>query len=1748
MPDVITEYLIIDLEVYPGDGPVAERIHKIGALRNDTGETFEQSVNSKSLHAALQAVDKLAAGAKLLLGHNIEAFDLPLLREAAPDLALLRLPVIDTLLLSPLAFPQNPYHRLVKGYKLIRDSLSSPLSDCRATQILLNDQCDAFTHMAEQHPDELSIYHALLLTGLQGNDTDDAFVPEIITSGHDRKVADSNLLTSVSHTRQHLALDNFFRQFTKCPAPSVDAIGQRLTSLLKESDPAQSRTSKVCVTALAQLTRGGIDQALALPLAYTLAWLRVSGGNSVLAPWVIHQFPQVCTLVELLRDLPCGNPECSYCLSTHDPRSELKRYFGFDDFRYEAPGQSAQHDVVLAGMRGTSVLTVLATGGGKSVCYQLPALNRYHRNASLSIVISPLQSLMKDQVDGLLALNINSAAALNGLLTMPERADVLDRIQMGDIGILLVSPEQFRNRGFRRTIEQRQIGAWIFDEAHCLSKWGNDFRPDYLYAARYIKKYTGSRRLAPISCFTATAKLDVLDDIRQHFKQTLGIQFEEFIGTPERPNLQFEVKPVDTGAKPQAINALLNDHLTDTSGGAVVFVASRAKAEDFSQYLEQQQWACAYYHAGLQPNEKKDIQDSFQRGDLRVITATNAFGMGVDKQDVRLVVHADIPGSLENYLQEAGRAGRDQADAWCVLLYDPSDIEGQFNLTERSRLHQNDIQQILTKLRIEAKRRKDDVLIITAGEILQDEKTRTSFDADDSDAQTKVVTAIAWLERSEFVQREENRTTIYPARLPLDLPTALARLDKAQLPEHRQQSFRSILHFLYEADSDQLINTDTLMRITGMSSDIVSSALRQMEQLGVLKNDTRITLYLRHGVVSTSSERLRQCLALETALFDNLPEMAPEADDGDWVDLNLPALTSWLRDATDITSLLPIHVNRLLLSLSQDRDGENRHRSVLELKHLNRDYLKLRLRHGHRWRQLRALGERRRAVSQVLLPFLVRKIKPGLTGKDIMVDTTFGELHTLMDRDTDLCSMIKPDQRDRAIQHVLLYLHQQEVLTLNHGMSVMRSAMTISLNETMNDKRFIKQHYQKLDEHYRERRIQVHVMREYAELALRDMADALRLVMHYFSDTRTRFNRRYFHGKADILKLATSEASWHAIVEDLNETQRALVTDENDTNSLILAGPGSGKTRVIVHRVAYLLRVRRVPAEAIIVLTFNRHAASEIRMRLHALVERDAWGLTVMTYHAMAMRLTGTSFADRSEAVAEGELDDILDRAGELLEGNLSVDGEDDVRDQLLHGYRFVLVDEYQDIDERQYRLIRGLTHHHDTLDDRLSIMAVGDDDQNIYEWRGGSNRHIERFRNEYAANTSYLLQNYRSSAAIIDCANRLIMQNPERLKADHPIHIDQHRQSEPAGGLWHDRDTARRGKVLCLEVPADDRSSGNVQAQAVLMELQRLLALEEGDDVERWNGCAVLARQHSTLQPLQAWCEQNAVDYFLAADKNNALPLTRQREFCAVIEKLRSTPSNTSMNLEGAVATCSIVNEKWRAFFADAHEQIVAEFGDHMPAISTLIDWLYEYARTLRTRPPSGLYLGTVHASKGLEFRHVMLLDGGWKLSADSIEQERRLYYVGMTRAQQTLTLSRHAGGKSFVDSLDKSVLHQSVDLAHDPLLDTRYQTVSLNEVDIGYSGSHAPSHHIHTSIAALREGDTLKLLPMQGRYFLTDIDGNIVGRMARSFKPAIAEIQCSVAGVVVRYRRDGNNDRNFAGRLKCDQWEVIVPRMIGC
>lgn len=706
-------------------------------------------------------------------------------------------------------------------------------------------------------------------------------------------------------------------------------------------------------------------------------------------------------------------------------------------------------------------------------------------------------------------------------------------------------------------------------------------------------------------------------------------------------------------------------------------------------------------------------------------------------------------------------------------------------------------------------------------------------------------------------------------------------------------------------------------------------------------------------------------------------------------------------------------------------------------------------------------------------------------------------------------------------------------------MTVMRRAMTI---EVEGEKRtgFLKDDYQRLDEHYREKRIQVHVMREYAEVGLGSMSEARDLVQHYFTLAKQEFIRRYFVDREEVLKLATSEESWRSIVEKLSAAQRIIVSDDDDVNRLILAGPGSGKTRVIVHRIAYLLRVRRVPARCIVALTFNRHAANEIKQRLIKLVGPDAFGVNVMTYHRMAMRLTGTRF-ERGETLEEGRLAQVMGEAVELLEGKRQVEGEDDLREQLMRGYRYILVDEYQDIDDLQYRLVSALAGRKSEEEGRLCILAVGDDDQNIYAWRDTNNRYIERFREEYSATKNYLVDNYRSSGYIIDAANRVIGRNPDRLKKDHPIQIDTVRRVMPKGGDWEALDIERAGRVLRLRIDAQGHARANLQAQAAMAELQRLLSL----DCEDWQGCAVLARTHQNLLPLQAWCEAHGVPYCLAADKEGVLPLTAQRGFVQAVEILREITEPLSASEIWTYLGKTPLGPEWYDMLLVAFDQLTAELGQCPLSAEILLDWLYDYFRELRQQPAKGLYLGTVHSAKGLEFRHVVVLDGGWSTQPETLSDERRLYYVGMTRAEQTLTLCEYLEGNPFCSQLPEEVMGRTFQGEYLAELEKRYLQLSLKDIDLDYAGRQNPTASIHMALASLEPGDMLSFKAHEDRYLIQDANGQVIGRTAKSFSLDLEIEECEVAAVLVRY--SDRCEESFRAFHRSQEWELIVPRIAG-
>jgi ATP-dependent DNA helicase RecQ len=332
------------------------------------------------------------------------------------------------------------------------------------------------------------------------------------------------------------------------------------------------------------------------------------------------------------------------------PRDLLREIFGFDDFR------GRQHDIVDAVVAGRNALVLMPTGGGKSLCYQIPALVR----PGVGVVVSPLIALMRDQVEALRAFGVR-AEVLNSSLSADDQRAVEAAIVAGELDLVYVAPERLMQPRTLALLERAELALLAIDEAHCVSQWGHDFRPEYLQLSSLAEAFPGVPRIA----LTATA------DTRTR-REIVGTLFadgcETFTASFDRPNLRYRVQPRDN-ARRQLLDFVRGEHRGDAG---IVYCLTRKRAEQVAQWLSAAKLDALAYHAGLAPEQRREVQDRFIRDEGVIVVATVAFGMGIDKPDVRFVAHMDLPRSIEAYYQETGRAGRDgdPADAWMIYGLD----------------------------------------------------------------------------------------------------------------------------------------------------------------------------------------------------------------------------------------------------------------------------------------------------------------------------------------------------------------------------------------------------------------------------------------------------------------------------------------------------------------------------------------------------------------------------------------------------------------------------------------------------------------------------------------------------------------------------------------------------------------------------------------------------------------------------------------------------------------------------------------------------------------------------------------------------------------------------------------------------------------------------------------------------------------------------------------------------------------------
>ncbi|MCS5421907.1 MULTISPECIES: DNA helicase RecQ [Psychrilyobacter] len=333
----------------------------------------------------------------------------------------------------------------------------------------------------------------------------------------------------------------------------------------------------------------------------------------------------------------------------------LFQYFGYKKFR------TSQEEIVSSILDGRNLLGIIPTGSGKSICYQIPAL----LSPKLTIVISPLISLMKDQVDTLKISNIPSAF-INSSLSKEEYVDIIRQLRQHKLKLLYIAPERLLNAKFINLLTSLQIGMVAVDEAHCISQWGHDFRKSYLEIPKFIEKLDQNIQ---ITAFTATATPKVKEDIIDLLEMRNP---KIFVGGFDRKNLFFKV------VKNEDAESFLVDYLdTHRKAPGIIYASTRKEVDNLYAYLRLKHFSVGKYHAGLTDDERKKFQNKFITGDIRVMIATNAFGMGIDKSNVRFVIHRNIPKDIESYYQEAGRGGRDGGQAECILMFYPEDIGTQ---------------------------------------------------------------------------------------------------------------------------------------------------------------------------------------------------------------------------------------------------------------------------------------------------------------------------------------------------------------------------------------------------------------------------------------------------------------------------------------------------------------------------------------------------------------------------------------------------------------------------------------------------------------------------------------------------------------------------------------------------------------------------------------------------------------------------------------------------------------------------------------------------------------------------------------------------------------------------------------------------------------------------------------------------------------------------------------------------------------
>nr|WP_255737250.1 RecQ family ATP-dependent DNA helicase [Cognataquiflexum nitidum] len=1415
--------------------------------------------------------------------------DLNFLLNAFQESGLNDLKFIDTLFLSPLLFPKHPYHHLVKDDKLQTDSLNNPLFDAVKAKDLFFDEVSAF--LALDFEFQLILFSLLHKT---------------------------------------VEFKGFF-----------DFIGFEKLSVNLAQKIREKFEGQIC-------TNANLEKMLEnhrIPLAFALSLIHAGDQSSVPPAWVLQQFPKTDRILTLLRGRPCL-PGCTFCIEKHNIHKGLEEIFGFGRFRSYG-GEALQEQAVQAAVDGKSLLAIFPTGGGKSITFQLPALMAGRNEMALTVVISPLQSLMKDQVDNLENQGITAAVTINGLLDPIERAKSFERVEDGSASLLYISPESLRSKSIERLLLGRKINRFVIDEAHCFSSWGQDFRIDYLYIADFIKALEHKKRLQepiPVSCFTATAKQKVIEDIRTYFKDKLSLHLEIFRSTVARTNLNFEV--VEKNREDEKYVAL-RDLLEAKQCPSIMYVSRTRKADLLAEKLKIDGYHARAFHGKMEKADKTANQNAFIAGEVDIMVATSAFGMGVDKKDVGLVVHYEISDSLENYVQEAGRAGRDEnIEADCFVLFAEEDLSKHFILLNQTKLTLKEIQQIWKAVKELTRYRKQ--VSNSALEIAR----KAGWDDSIRDIETRVTTAIAALEDAGYLKRGQNMPKIFASSI--QTKTAQEAISKIESSpnfnvKQKEKAVR-IIKKLFSSKSRQKnqedgaeARVDYIADHLGIVKEDVIEIIQLLRQEKILADAKDLKAFVR------KSENVNRSLDIVDAfgLLENflLPQISQST-----ATYNLKALNE-AAEAEGLTSVNPIRI-RAVINYWSIKNWVSKRISKTSKNHVE---LKLNL----PLEDLKSQFRKRHELSK----FIIQELFSNAESAEIDLPLFSGEapvdfsVQELKDRFETTSGLFVRTCTTAEVEDALFYLSRIEALKIEGGFLVLYNRLHIERTIEDNKTRYKQEDYQKLDRFYQNKIQQIHIVGEYAKKMISDYHEALQFVEDYFQMNYTVFLNKYFKGvRQKEISQNITPAKFQKLFGELSPSQLKIINDRESKYIVVAAGPGSGKTRILVHKLAALLLMEDVKQEQLLMLTFSRVAATEFKKRLMDLIGNAALYLDIKTFHSYSFDLLGKMGT--------------LEKSGDIIAQATSLIREN--KAEVKEITKLVLViDEAQDMSKEEYALVEALM----TQNEEMRVIAVGDDDQNIYGFRGSSAEYLEKFILEKNAVKYELVENYRSKSNLVNFANQWLETIPNRMKQTPIMAKD-----------------ASLGKLFL---------TGHSGHQFIQPLVERITKTDLSGTV------AVLTKTNEEALKVAGLLRHHRLPVRLiqSNDGFNLLQLFEIRYFIqqlrlpeGVFSILPQVWENAKMQLQERFGKSSKL---------DLVLHLLSEFESIYPKTRFFSDFqsfvgeskMEDFYSAFSTN----ILVSTIHKAKGKEFDQVFLLH---QQGQPRDASEKRLLYVGMTRAKSLLSV----------------------------------------------------------------------------------------------------------------------------------------------